>query len=463
MIDTVPGNALNLTLALQFLGDLITVRVREHLGEDAGTLPQPIVLENDSTFADLAYRHKPGYDAFTILVLALAPHLRPAFLEATLRSALGRDDDFPQFGGHRDPDSRALIPTGETAAFLLADEDLDARFSLQALFAPDHWFATEGLLWLEPVRSSAPFLSGRILIDHAWVERLTQGAETPPKFSASFPARPVQPVLDWDDLILNAEAISRLDDIRRWLRNRNALASGAMPRGHMRKGFRALFHGPSGTGKTLAAGLIGKAAGLPVYRVDLSAVVSKYIGETEKNLSSLFEIAQNRNWILFFDEADALFGKRTSVKDAHDRYANQEVSYLLQRVEDYNGLCVLASNFRANMDDAFLGRFDSIIRFSLPGVDERIRLWRATLPIAPAPVDAVAFAQIMARFELSGRAIVGAVQHAALSALDVGRDTLLLVDAVEGVEREYEKEGRVFKDLAAKEIKEEIEALSLSS
>lgn len=450
-----PGNAVNLSLMLQFLGDLITARVREHLGDDPGALPQPTVLADGSSFAEFAKQHQPAYDEFTILALALAPHLRPAFLESCLGDALGRSGDFPEFGGRRDRDSRALIPTGETAAFLLADDDLDARFSVQALFSPDHWFATESLLSLEAAPSGAPHLAGRILMDRGWVERLTQGIETPPKFSASFPARLVAPLLNWDDLILEEASLSQLEDIRRWLRNRTTLARGAMPKGHLRKGYRALFYGPSGTGKTLAAGLIGKVAGVPVYRVDLSAVVSKYIGETEKNLSSLFETAQSRDWILFFDEADALFGKRTSVKDAHDRYANQEVSYLLQRVEDYDGLCILASNMRANVDDAFLGRFDSIVRFSVPGVAERVRLWDATLPVEPAVADRVAFTEVMARFELSGRAVVGAVQHATLAALDAGRQQLLYADAVEGVERELEKEGRVFQNLAADELAQE--------
>jgi SpoVK/Ycf46/Vps4 family AAA+-type ATPase len=230
-----------------------------------------------------------------------------------------------------------------------------------------------------------------------------------------------------------------------------------MPPGRLRPGHRALFHGPPGTGKTLAASLLGRISGREVYRVDLSTVVSKYIGETEKNLAGLFETAQNRDWILFFDEADALFGKRTNVKDAHDRYANQEVSYLLQRVEDYDGLAVLATNLRANMDEAFLGRFDTVVRFSLPTEAERKRIWLAAMPRDPAPADREAFAAALARFELSGRAIVGALQFAALAALDAGSPVLRYGDAALGVQREMEKEGRVFRDLVAAEAAAEQE------
>ena len=137
------------------------------------------------------------------------------------------------------------------------------------------------------------------------------------------------------------------------------------------KGVIFLFYGPPGTGKTLTAGLLGNELEIDVYKVDISMVVSKYIGETEKNLELLFARAADKGWILFFDEADALFGKRTGVRDAHDKYANQEVSFLLQRIEDFNGLIILATNMKNNIDDAFIRRFNSIIRFPLPNAEER--------------------------------------------------------------------------------------------
>ena len=222
--------------------------------------------------------------------------------------------------------------------------------------------------------------------------------------------------------------------------------------GRLRPGYRALFHGPPGTGKTLTATLLGKATGREVYRVDLSTVVSKFIGETEKNLSTLFDKANDQDWILFFDEADALFGKRTSVKDAHDRYANQEVSYLLQRVEDFDGLVILASNFRANIDEAFLRRFNAIIRFPFPTEDERRAIWTRTLPDREGRDHLAAH---LARFELSGGNIVNVVQFAAIEAIAAGAETIRLADAVKGIQREVEKEGKVFQNLLEEEMKED--------
>jgi SpoVK/Ycf46/Vps4 family AAA+-type ATPase len=216
-------------------------------------------------------------------------------------------------------------------------------------------------------------------------------------------------------------------------------------RGRLRPGYRAMFHGPPGTGKTLTASLLGRATGRDVYRIDLSAVISKYIGETEKTLALLFDQAQHRDWILFFDEADALFGKRTHVKDAHDRYANQEVSYLLQRVDEFDGLVILASNLRTNIDDAFLRRFNAVIRFPFPTAAERERIWQRHLP------DHVSaeLASQLAEYELTGGNIVNVVQFAAIEAIARGADTIDIDDALRGIHREMEKEGKVLRLVTA--------------
>ena len=151
--------------------------------------------------------------------------------------------------------------------------------------------------------------------------------------------------------------------------------------------------------------------------MDLSRVVSKYIGETERNLSSLFDKAENKNWILFFDEADALFGKRTDIRDAHDKYANQEVAYLLQRVENYNGLVILATNQRSNIDDAFVRRFQAIIHFPIPQTEERYQLWRKAFSPQISIADDIDWQQVAARFELSGADIMNVTHYCTIEAL----------------------------------------------
>ena len=213
-------------------------------------------------------------------------------------------------------------------------------------------------------------------------------------------------------------------------------------RDKLRPGYLSLFHGAPGTGKTLSASLVGKQCGREVYKLDLSMVVSKYIGETEKNLARVFDLAEHREWILFFDEADALFGQRTRVADAHDRYANQEVSFLLQRVEEFAGVVILASNLKANIDDAFLRRFHSVVHFPMPGPAERLRLWREAFPRRARLEERIDLAAIAERHELSGGTIMNAVRHASLAALARASELVLLDDVEEGIRRELLKEGR---------------------
>ncbi len=430
----------NLYRGLDFLAALIHSRFQR----EAASGLELELYEDGSELAALIGRYQPSLLEYAVLLLALAPHVRPALLDGEIRAALGREGDFPELGGIRDSDSRCFLPTGETAAFLLAGDDLSARFEVQRLFSAEHWFAREGVLQLEEARPGAPLLSGRIVMARDWVERLTLGSAQTPAFGSAFPARRIHTALEWDDLILEPEVLGRIGELESWVRHRHTLMQAWRMAGRLRPGYRALFHGPPGTGKTLTASLLGKATGREVYRVDLSGVVSKYIGETEKNLAALFDQARNRDWILFFDEADALFGKRTGVKDAHDRYANQEVSYLLQRVEEFDGLVILATNLRANIDDAFQRRFNAIIRFPLPGAAERRAIWQRTLPDQPGREH---LAQQLAGYELSGGNIVNIVQFAAISALAAGRDAISHGDALLGIRRELEKEGRIFSEL----------------
>jgi hypothetical protein len=220
----------------------------------------------------------------------------------------------------------------------------------------------------------------------------------------------------WDDLVLGDEALQSLRQIAAQVRQRYRVYEDW---GYARKmnrglGISALFSGESGTGKTMAAEVIANELDLALYRIDLSAVVSKYIGETEKNLRRLFDAAETGGAILFFDEADALFGKRSEVKDSHDRYANIEVNYLLQRMESFSGLAILATNMRSALDAAFLRRLRFVVNFQYPGVAERRRLWQQV--ILPAVPHADLDYERLARFNLSGGNVASVALNAAFAA-----------------------------------------------
>lgn len=199
---------------------------------------------------------------------------------------------------------------------------------------------------------------------------------------------------------------------------------------------KCLFYGPAGTGKTLAARLVGAECRREVYRIDLSALASKYMGETEKNLSRVFASAEREGLILLFDEADGLFGRRTDVKDSHDRYANMDTSSLLRRIEAFDGVVLLTTTLRANIDEAFARRLHSTIEFFMPGPLDRARLWRSAIPKMVALGADVDLDRLAEQHELSGGAITSAVRYAVLRGLSGRADVLSLAHISEGIRNE---------------------------
>jgi SpoVK/Ycf46/Vps4 family AAA+-type ATPase len=257
-------------------------------------------------------------------------------------------------------------------------------------------------------------------------------------------ARPLAPRSAWDDLVLPADRKEMLAEICRHARHRErVLGAWGFRRGLAAgRGQVALFAGASGTGKTLAAGLIAGRLGVDAYQIDLSAVVSKYIGETEKHLARLFDAAEAAGALLFFDEADALFGKRSEVRDAHDRFANIETSYLLQRLDAYDGVIVLASNFRRNMDEAFVRRMQFVVDFPLPEAAQRRQIWARVLPPELPREPGLDVTPLADRFALAGGNIRNIAVAAAFLAAEEDRP-LAMRDLVAATRRELQKIGKV--------------------
>ncbi|GGW22751.1 ATP-binding protein [Streptomyces xantholiticus] len=257
-------------------------------------------------------------------------------------------------------------------------------------------------------------------------------------------ARRIQPAVGWDDLVLPLGVLGQLRELAARARHRDrVLGDWAMrPGGGRGHGVMALFAGDSGTGKTMSAEVIAGALGLDLYTVDLATVVDKYVGETEKNLERIFTEAAGANGVLLFDEADAVFGKRSEVKDAHDRYANVESAYLLQRMETFDGLAVLATNLRANLDEAFTRRLDLVVDFPLPDAEQREALWDRCLGTALPRADDLDLAFCGTAFELAGGDIRSAAVTAAYLAAEAERP-VSMADLVAAVAREYRKLGRL--------------------
>jgi SpoVK/Ycf46/Vps4 family AAA+-type ATPase len=251
----------------------------------------------------------------------------------------------------------------------------------------------------------------------------------------------------WEDLILLPDRKALLREICLQVRHRARVldAWGMGRKLALGKGLTALFSGPPGTGKTMAAGVIARELGLEMFAIDLSSVVSKYIGETEKHLAQLFAEAEAANAALFFDEADALFGKRTEVRDAHDRYANQEVSYLLQRIDAYEGVVILASNLTKNMDEAFLRRIQFSVEFPFPGHPERLAIWQGIFPSALPLAPEVDLEFLARKLELAG----GHIRNVALAAAFLAAEedsTVGMRHFLHAARRELQKIGKVVDD-----------------
>ncbi len=433
-----------LLTALEYLKDFSMAQLSRHFHQDSPQQPylSPPRKDDEDPFAKFLLHYQLSEAELILLLTALAPHITPGFFDAIIQPFLPQGGEFPEFGGVKGENHRGTLPTGETALFLLAGADPGVRLKWLPFFDDDQLLFKHHILSLGAVNGKEPVLSGRLLLDPEFVEVFTTGKVALPSLSINFPAQHIATQLEWADLVLGDRTWKQINELQHWITHNDKLMAEWGMGKKLKPGYMALFYGPPGTGKTMTATLLGKYTGREVFRIDLSMVVSKYIGETEKNLASLFDKAERKHWILFFDEADAIFGKRTGVRDAHDKYANQEVSYLLQRMEMHAGLTILASNFRNNIDEAFVRRFNSIIYFPPPDKAERLTLWRNSFPSALPLADDVNLEDIAANYELTGAHIMNIVQYTCLEAMAKENHTISQVDIISGIKRELEKEGK---------------------
>jgi hypothetical protein len=446
--DPIVDNAAFIQRELTWFSALLDLRFKAHAGEPLSRdilalCPPPPIGESESAYASALRELDLGPAERLLVILAYAPHVRPSVLDPFLIQNQSLNRRFTEFGGLSGLSHGGFLPTGETAMFLLAGDDLAQRLRLLGLLSPDHRLYKRNVMVSALRHPDEPALAQGLCLSPEYLERLTTGGEYRPPLSADFPAQEISTRYAWGDLVLDDTTREEVSDIVAWMKHERDLLDGWGLRKRLKAGYRCLFYGPPGTGKTLTACLLGKATGLPVYRIDLSKVISKYIGETEKNLASLFDRAENKRWILFFDEADSLFGKRTESRNANDRAANQQISYLLQRIEDFPGVAILASNLRTHMDEAFSRRFQSLVLFRMPSAALRQRLWEDCFKDKPyrlAPdVDLGKLAQ---DHELSGGSIINVLRYACLRAVARSPQEVWLEDLLSGVQREMHKEGK---------------------
>lgn len=378
-----------------------------------------------------------AHQEVVILLMALLPQLDPSLLKRIYleypNSALF---DFCSANDN----GRLFYPTIQAVQYILGGDSISERLKAMDYFTSHSVLTREEIIVFSDTSVNSP-----ISVHHEAFNMIMFGLESLPKMTNDFPAEQLHTRRSWADLILPKNTLDELQSIETWYHSSRILMEDWDMQKKLKPGFRVLFYGEPGTGKTLAASLLGKYTQRPVFRVDISMLVSKYIGETEKQLAKLFDKAENKNWILFFDEADAIFGKRTNVRDAHDKYANQEVSYLLQRVETFSGLIILASNFKNNMDKAFTRRFHSCIQFNNPKHEERLRIWQQNLP-KQLQLEDIDLDQIAKQYELSGSNIMNVIQDVSLKTIGLKQsDYKVSADMLlESIKKEYVKEDKIF-------------------
>ena len=423
--------------------------LKSHLSDATATVEKTEDLFNAAStnghpdyFADFSAEHNLNHRQQVMLAAALVAYTHPSFYFILSAGLKARGDN--SLGAYNDNQTDIVYPTIQTLQVVLQGTDYQGAMNAGSEILEDPLFK-QGVLKatsLPGVLIKNNHLNHVVTVGDDYLTYFFTGEYCSPKFSADFPAQKITTKLGWSDLVLDPATLSQIKEITAWQKHRDVVLNQWNLQKMLSPGYKVLFYGPPGTGKSLTAALMGQELKVDVFRIDLSLVVSKYIGETEKNLSALFDRAANKNWILFFDESDALFGTRTGVNDAHDRYANQEVSYLLQRVENYNGIIILASNLKGNMDRAFSRRFQSMIKFKIPDAEQRTRLWANSFSQATVLENGFPLHDLAKTYELAGGSIINVGQYASLKAAERGDNIILNNDVKTGVIRELSKEGK---------------------
>ncbi|WP_130735393.1 ATP-binding protein [Flavobacterium sp. J27] len=405
-------------------------------------IPIPDISENDTPYAKMVQEWNLNTLERLTIALCLAPHLKPEILDTFFGKNGIYDRGFTEFGGVINQNHSGFLPTGQTLVFIISATHPELRHEIHKIINKENKLFKEGVLQLSDTEHFIPQLNGILSLHHNWFHFFMTSEKISLAESSTFPAKKIESPLHWEDVVLDNAVMEQVNEILTWLKHGNTLLNDWELYRKIKPGYRALFYGPPGTGKSLTASLLGKTTNREVYRIDLSMIVSKYIGETEKNLSKVFDIARDKEWILFFDEADALFGKRTAANSSNDRHANQQTAHLLQQIEDFPGVVILASNLRSNMDEAFTRRFQTTIHFNMPSAEERYQLWENAFSGVCSLSEEIDLYQIAEDYELAGGAIINVLRYCALAAIGRNDTKVSKQELLKGIKREFSKENK---------------------
>jgi AAA+ superfamily predicted ATPase len=437
----------NYTLLLEelnWLEKVINQVIRTYLLQEGNEqswedLPLPDLTSNETPYASVIQKYSLGKFERLAMALAIAPHVKPELLDVFIVKNQLTDRRFTEFGGVVNEKHNGFLPTIQTLHFLISSNQPENRIKCMDLYALESVLIQEGLLVLNHAENDYSPLNTVLTIDSSWIDNFILGEKTVIQLGSTFPTQKISTALEWGDVVLNNKVIDQLEDMVSWLKNSDTIMETWGLSKVLKPGYRALFYGPPGTGKTLMATLLGKSTQREVYKVDLSMIVSKYIGETEKNISKVFDLAKSRDWILFFDEADALFGNQTDVHSSNFRQTKRQSSYLLQKIEDFPGVIILASNQKIQIEESFIRRFQTMIHFPIPDVEERLQLWQNVFSMGCKLHEEVDLMKLAETYKLAGGAIINVMRFCALKAVKREVQLVTQSDILQGIKREFQK------------------------
>lgn len=441
--NEIQKNAITYTNELKWLTAIIQARLENHFSKksiDAEQIRIPILNQDSSKYAQWILTHKLNDFERLIIVAALANIYSPYVFDKFLIKNKGLDKRFTEFGGKVDSSNSRFTPTLETLTFIFFGSENGAKFEVFSLFDFTHVFNQKNIIRFGNKKETDSHFSRTVNLTEESLQYFTLGTSFKPDYSSDFPAKSITTKLTWDGLVLSPIIADEVENINAWLAHKQEIEQNPILEKKLNRGYKCLFYGPPGTGKTLTASLLGKRNKRDVYRIDLSQIVSKYVGETEKNLAHIFNIAEDKDWILFFDEAESLFSKRTSVSDSKDKFANQQTAYLLQRMEEYKGLIILATNLRPNIDIAFSRRLQSVIHFTLPDYNERKILWKNSLD-GISNLSTKVIDKLSKEYPISGGSIKNVIHFAWLLSKR-NKTSITENEIIYGIRRELGKDGK---------------------
>ncbi len=443
------ANSQALDQEIQWFLRVLDTRFQLHFGqesqfEDIFDIPPPPIADSESTWAKLLDRYTPDVSERLAILLGLIPHIQPQILDIFFAKNAQFDRVFSEFGGKYHQQFGGFIPTGETLLFLLGGSQTGPRANALQLFQSDHFFAKDQLLTLSGSAESDYPLKGRLVLSTEWLNVLLLGEEVMPAFTPKFPLREMERDLKETDLVLEAETRRQIDEIRLWIEHRNTLREDWGMKGVIKTAYSVLFHGINGSGKKTAAVLLGKLTGQKVYEVEPSLLQSSHIDESVARIASLFRSASLQNGILYFDEADALFGKRTNLQTKNTDSFNQQLgALLLTHLEGFAGVVIFATESVDDLDERILRRFHKLIRFAILSVSQRLQLWQQNIPAKATLADDVDLAKLAQDFELNAGSIVNVISDSALQALASGTNEITLMSLRRGIRKELIRMGKI--------------------